>query len=140
MSLPLPEDKWKLVVNANYQEVMKTLMSLTTASLVLPFLFIRNFLGVPEGKRVADYLPSLAYWFWGLLLLSLLCDMVFFWASAKFIKVVNGGSEDWPKKLFGFAPDKFVETSRDLGVQGASVSFLAALATFSVVAWRVLHA
>ena len=140
MSLPLPEDKWKLVVNANYQEVIKTLMSLTTASLVLPLLFIRNFLGVPEGKRLADYLPSSAYWFWGFLFLSLLCDMVFFWSSAKFIKVVSGGREDWPKKRLGMAPEKFFETSRDVAIQGASLSFVAALGAFSFVVWKVLQA
>jgi hypothetical protein len=92
VSLPLPQNAWKLVVNANYQDVMKTLMSLTTASLVLPFLFIGNFLGVPDSKRLADSLPYSAYWFWGFLFFSLLCDMGFFWASAKFIKVVSGGN------------------------------------------------
>ena len=139
-SVNKPEDKWKLVVNANYQEVIKTLMSLTTASLVLPFLFIRNFLGVPEGKRLADYLPTSAYLFWGFLFLSLLCDMVFFWSSAKFIKVVSGGPEDWPKKRLGIEPAKFFETWRDRAILGASLSFVAAFTAFSVVVWKVLQA
>jgi hypothetical protein len=129
--MSLPQDGWKLVVNTNYQEVMKTLMSLTTASLVLPFLFIRNFLGVPEGKRLADYLPRSAYWFWGLMFLSLLCDMVFFWASAKFVKVVSGGAEAWSENFF--------EGLRDAVIKGASLSFVAALVAFAMLVWKVLH-
>ena len=131
MLMPLPENQWKLVVNANYQDVMKTLMSLTTASLVLPFLFIRTFLGVPEGEKLADYLPWPAYWFWGLLLLSLLSDMAFFWASAKFIKAVSRGAED--------PAESFFETSRDWAIKVASLSFAFAFVAFSILAWKVLH-
>jgi hypothetical protein len=131
MSTLLPENRWKLVVNANYQDVMKTLMNLTTASLVLPFLFIRTFLGVPEGKRLADDLPWPAYGFWGLLLLSLMCDMAFFWASAKFIKAVSRGNED--------PSEGFFETCRDWAIKVASVSFVLAFAAFSILAWEVLH-
>ena len=133
------------MVNANHQEVIKTLMSLTTASLVLPFLFIRNFLGVPEGERIAKYPPRSAYWFWGLLFLSLLCDMVFFYASAKFIKVVSGGTEALPKFIkvlscgIEVLPKDFFEGLRDVAIRGAALFFLVALGAFGILVWKVLR-
>lgn len=111
MLLPLPQDAWKVPVNANYQEVMKTLMSLVTASLVLPLFLIRTFLGVREGEPIAHHLRPWAYISWGSMLLSLACGMSFFFASAKFLKVVSGGTETWPEKTF--------ENIRDFSVWGA---------------------
>ena len=120
-SLPLPKDAWRLAVNQNYQDVMKTLMSMVTASLVFPFLLIRNFLGVREGQPIADSLQPSAYWAWGLLSSSVLCCMIFFLASAKFVKVVSGGPEAWTAATF--------EALRDLSVWGTVVFFLAGLFT-----------
>jgi len=132
MSLPFPDpNKWKLVVNTNYQDLIKTLMSLTTASLVVPFLLIKNFLAVPEGKSLADYLPRAAYWFWALIFGSLACDAVFFYASAKYIKVVSGGPEAWS--------ETFLESVRDTAVWGASAFFAAGLVSFAVLGWKILH-
>jgi len=128
MSLPLPQDEWKVAVNANYQELMKTLMNLVTASLVLPFFLVRNFLGIPEGQPIADHLRPSAYWSWGLLFLSLLCGMLFYWASAKFLKVVSGGTESWSEASF--------ETLRDLSASGAVLFFLGGLLTLG---WFFTH-
>ena len=118
MSLPSPDpDKWKLVVNTNYQDLIKTLMSLTTASLVVPFFLIKNFLAVPAGKSLSEYLPLAAYCFWAFMFLSLLCDALFFWASAKFLKVLSGGTEAWSAERF--------ESLRDMAIGGASAFFAA---------------
>ena len=128
--LPLPKDEWKLKANANYQEVMKTLMTLVTASLVLPVFFVRTF---AEGKPLACYLrtPDVTR-SWGLLFFSLFSGMVFYVTSAKFVKVVCGGGEEWPKKWFGIDPEKFFESVRDVSGGGTGVSFLAGL----YFAWR----
>ena len=93
MSLPYPDADaaWKSTVNANYQDVMKTFMNLVTASLVLPLFLVRNFLGVPEGQSITSYLRRSAYFSWVSLFLSLVCCMVFFVASAKYLKVLSGG-------------------------------------------------
>jgi hypothetical protein len=93
MSLPRPGDQWKLTVNANYQEVMKTLMNLVTVSLFLPILFIRTFLGLPETKPLQDKLQWSAYLAWVFLFASLAFGMLFYWASAKFVKAVAKGRE-----------------------------------------------
>jgi hypothetical protein len=125
--LPLPKDEWKLKANANYQEVMKTLMTLMTASLVLPIWFIRNFLPVGPTEPIGKYLCPWAYFSWGFLSLSLVCGMVFYGASAKFVKVVCGGGETWPKKRFGVAPEKFFEGARDTFGVGAVTFFMVGL-------------
>src|SRR5262245_55486251 len=132
MPLPSPDPtNWKLVVNANYQDLFKILMSLTTASLVVPFFLIKNFLAVPRGKSLSDYLPRAAYWFWALMFASLVCDAVFFYASTKFLKVVSGGTGPWSENT--------LELMRDTAAQGASAFFAAGLVSFAVLGWRILH-
>lgn len=99
--LPTPtskwkEAKWKLAANAQYQEAMKILINLATASLVLPIFFVKNFVSLKPDQTLAGYLGPYAYWAWGLLFLSLLFGMMFYWASAKFVKVIRGGVEEVP--------------------------------------------
>jgi len=103
--LPLPKDEWKLKANANYQEVMKTLMTLMTASLVLPIWFIRNFLPVGPTEPIGKYLYPWAYCSWIFLALALVCGMFFYAASAKFVKVVCGGRETRSETFFEGARD-----------------------------------
>lgn len=96
-SLPLPWNEWKLKVNDQYQDAIKTLANLVTASLILPILFIRNFVGLKENEPIAGLLHWQAYWSWGLLGLSLLSGISFYIFSVKYAKVVCGGkslSED----------------------------------------------
>jgi hypothetical protein len=61
VSLPLPKDEWKLKVNAQYQEAIKLLANLVAASLILPILFVKNFIGLKEGESIARYLNWQAY-------------------------------------------------------------------------------
>jgi hypothetical protein len=124
MSSPLPENAWQLTVNSTYQDVMKTFMNLVTASLVLPIFFVRNFLKVSEDEPIADYLRASAYLSWALLFLSLVSCMVFFWASAKYVKVISGGGRfelPWTEKSF--------ETLRDWSSSESVIFFLAGLLT-----------
>jgi len=123
-SSPLPENAWQLRVNSTYQDLMKTFMGLVTASLVLPLFLIRNFLRVKEDEPISNYLQRSAYWSWALMFLSLLCCMTFFWASAKYLKVVSGGTETWGAVDVSAAS---FETLRDLSASGSVVSFLAGL-------------
>ncbi len=129
LPLPLPKDEWKLKANANYQDVMKTLMPLVTASLVLPIFFMKSFGVVPEGRPIGPYLRSHheAYWSWIFLAASLVCGMVFYGASAKFVKVVCGGEERWPKNWFRAEPEGFFEGARDKFGGLAAVFFLVGL-------------
>jgi hypothetical protein len=122
MSLPFSDQEvtWRLAVNGNYWDAMRTLMNLVTASLVLPLFLVRNFLGVPEGQPITNYLRRSAYWSWGSLFLSLLCGMGFFFASAKYVKLVYTTSgESWTWQTW--------EELRDGSGIVSVVSFLAGL-------------
>jgi hypothetical protein len=134
-SLPRPEDEWKLKTNAVYQEVMKSLMSLVTASLILPIFFIRDFLGVSSGKPIGGELSLPAYLSWGFLFASLLSGMLFYWFSAKYLKVVCGGKEKpgWRKSLWKKrerSAEVFFERGRDFFGKGAVAFFLLGLLLF----------
>src|SRR5438067_1627570 len=87
------EIEWRLKVNATYQEVMKTLMNLVSASLVLPFFFIRNFVAAKPGEIVAKPLLNWAYYSWSCFFVSLGCCLAFFWISAKYVKELCEPSE-----------------------------------------------
>jgi hypothetical protein len=89
------EKGWRLAANTQYQEAMKIVVNLATASLVLPTVLIKNF--QPEGR-----LNNWAYRSWMLFFLSILFCMLFFYASAKYVKVVSGGLDKPPWPLGSF--------------------------------------
>jgi hypothetical protein len=85
------EKDWRLAANTQYHEAMKIVVNLATASLVLPTVLI-------EKIYRAHPLDKWAYRSWALLFFSIFLCMLFFYASAKYVKVVSGGSETptWP--------------------------------------------
>lgn len=85
--MPTPEEK--LEVNKEYQEEIKIVINLVTASLVLPIVFLTNILGVKPGD-IRGRLYPMAYVSWGLLGLSLLACVGFYYFSTKFTKAVYG--------------------------------------------------
>jgi hypothetical protein len=112
-----PQDEWRIPVNSQYQEAMKLLMNLVTAALVLPIVFVRNFVDLGTHETLSRHLRPQAYWAWGFLAGSLLCGIVFYWASAKYVKVVFGGPETKSVQWF--------EITRDVAMGGAVGCFLA---------------
>jgi hypothetical protein len=92
MRKPLPEDEWKLEVNTQYQEAMKVAINLATASLVLPIVFLKVFVGAEQFTAAGR--PASAYCAWILLLGSVLCGMGFYYTTAKFVKAVCGGFKE----------------------------------------------
>jgi hypothetical protein len=96
---------------------MKLLMSLATASLVLPLTFVKAF--TANGPAAHSLRPA-AYWSWGFLGGSLLFGMLCYWASTKFAKVVYGGPESISEQSF--------EKVRDVSIAGAVLCFFVGLA------------
>src|SRR5947209_3821074 len=80
----MPEEG-TLEVNKQYQEMMKVVINLVTASLVLPVALLKNILQV---DRVRDHLFPLAYLSWSLLGISLIFCLGFYFCSMKFAKAV----------------------------------------------------
>jgi hypothetical protein len=64
-------DRWKLKTNEQYQELIKIVINLATAALVLPVVFIKDFLGLKEGEYIKPHLNLLAYSAWLLLFFTL---------------------------------------------------------------------
>jgi len=112
------EKEWRLTTNDHYVEVVKSLMNLATASLVLPIFFVKNFGAKDQTIAQSPNLP-LAYWSWGVLVSSLLFGLIFYWTSAKYVKVVSGGKENHSLEWF--------EKWRDLSVRGMVGLFIIGL-------------
>jgi choline-glycine betaine transporter len=128
MTKPLPEDEWKLKVSAQYQEAMKTPISLATASLILPVVFL-SWAGKRSEGGILLGLTIWAYVSWICLILSITFGMVFYWASSKYVKVICGGTEQWPERRF--------EQIRDISICFTLLLFIAGLVS-SILFLRTL--
>jgi len=103
--MPTTEQEGKLEVNTQYQETIKIVINLVTASLVLPIVFLKNILGV-TAKEIKGQLDWTAYASWALLGMSLLACVGFYVFSTKFTKAVYGMYTEKEKKL-GKEPGTF---------------------------------
>ncbi|HXR32377.1 MAG TPA: hypothetical protein VN830_01620 [Verrucomicrobiae bacterium] len=81
-----PEKKWMVDTNDRYSTIVATVISLATGSLLLPALFLREFLGVQKEKALVPYLNCWAYAGWGSLGISIFLGLVYSWLSVKWVK------------------------------------------------------
>jgi len=84
------KEPWKRDTNNKYSEVVKTIMGLSTASLLLPVFMAREFLGIGTKTSLADVLGCSIYWAWSLLALSIFASIFFLYLSAKWIRIAWG--------------------------------------------------
>jgi hypothetical protein len=107
----MPTRDGKLEVNKQYQEEIKIVINLVTASLVLPIVFLKNILGL-KPEDIKGSLNPMAYVAWGFLAMSLLACVGFYYFSTKFTKAVYGmykGDEQQRK-----TEEERMENRRDL--------------------------
>jgi hypothetical protein len=119
--------RWMVDVNQRYQKVVDLLISLSTAALVLPPLFLQQFLGV-QTEPLALFMDK---WAWGSLAsfgLAILLGIAFHWLSAKWIKRAWGQ----PTVL----SQRALERCLDITLVGACLAFVAGLSAFVVFATR----
>lgn len=88
--MPGPTKPWMVETNDRYSKIVATVISLATGSLVLPVLFLREFLGVPKEKALAPFLNGWALIGWGSLGISILFGLVYSWLSVKWVKSAWG--------------------------------------------------
>ena len=81
-----PTELWKVEVNDRYQKFVSAVLSLSTATLVLPALFLREILGVPQQMALIIFLNWKVYLSWGLLCIVIICALAYYYASAKWVK------------------------------------------------------
>lgn len=128
--MPSPEEVGTLEVNKQYQEVIKIVINLVTASLVLPIVFLKNILGV-ETTDIKAQLNSRAYWSWSLLVVSLCFCVLFYFFSAKLTKAIYKGVNT---KYLGIS----IETCRDMAALVAVPTFIGGLICLLIFFWEKL--
>ncbi len=116
------KDQWKIEINDRYQKVISTIIGLATASLVLPVLFLRNILSIPQEEPLLNYLDGIIVCSWFLLFLSIFSGTVFYYVSAKWIK------HAWGQKTWLSATK--IEKILDVTFWVAIVFFLIGLVLF----------
>lgn len=112
------EENGMLEVNKQYQEMIKIVMNLVTATLVLPVVFLKN-LGV-DPSSMKGHLGFWACLSWSFLGLSLLSCLLFYFWSTKFAKAVYQGQEKQAKGVQ-------IERYRDASALVAAPSFFLGL-------------
>jgi hypothetical protein len=114
-----PDEQWKLEVNDRYQKSVGTVISLSTATLGAPFVFLKNIHG---DQPIGNVLTHSAYRAWYLLAASIVSAVVYYFFSAKWVKLTLANKAD----LFGLSIGKwFVELVLDVSYFLMMVGFLA---------------
>src|SRR5438874_3359488 len=81
-----PQDPGKIEVNDRLCALVDVLLGLSTGALVLPTVFLRSFLGVPETRPLVPLLRPSAYVAVAAFLVAILLGLVFRYTSAKWVK------------------------------------------------------
>src|SRR5437870_2230611 len=81
---------WRLDTNNRYKDAIKIVMDLSTASLVLPIFFLRDVLSIPKDQPLIQALNYRVYCSWICFTLTLILGFVFYYASAKWIRLGMG--------------------------------------------------
>ena len=116
---PATDEQWKLEVNDRYQKAVGTIISLSTAAVGAPFVFLKDIHG---NQAIRNVLTCPAYWGWSLLAMSIVSAVVYYFFSAKWVKLalVNRADFFWiPLKK------RFVEVVLDISYFLMMAGFLA---------------
>jgi hypothetical protein len=122
-----PVEKWRIETNDRYNKIVTSVISLATGSLVLPALFLREFLGIPKEKALTPFLNYGVYLAWICLGLSILSGLIFSWLSVKWVKLA------WGKKIL--VSERFLERVLDVSFLAMWLLFPVGVVLFSVGLW-----
>jgi hypothetical protein len=81
------KNQWKLDVNDRYARGVGVVTSLSTTSLVLPIFFLKDIAKISSTQSFANSLSCWAYLGWILLTLSIISGILYFYFSAKWVKL-----------------------------------------------------
>jgi len=84
------QEPWKKDTNDRYVEVVKTVMGLSTATLFLPILLTREFLGVESNVALFAVFTASIYFALFFLAMSILSGVFFQYLSAKWLRIAWG--------------------------------------------------
>ena len=122
-----PKFPWRLATNERYRDVVKSIMTLSTASLLLPVFLMKEYFGV-QGKALREVADWPMWTSWGLLGFSIFTGILFHFRSAKWVRRAWGQ----PAAVLTFAASEtFVERALDATFWLTMVCFLAGLMCIS---------
>lgn len=122
-------NQWKLDVNDRYGRAVGVVTSLSSASLVLPILFLKDVAKINSATSFASSLNAWAYWGWGLLSLSILSAIIYYFSSAKWVKLAWGKQAD----IFGIpVKDDLIEKFLDISYFLMMTGFITGLAAMTL--------
>ncbi|QDC95459.1 hypothetical protein [Vibrio furnissii] len=84
------KEPWKKDTNDRYLDMVKSVVNLSTASLLLPVFFARNFIDIPKDSPLLAVFGCSIYIAWLLLGLSILNGLVYQYLSAKWLRIAWG--------------------------------------------------
>jgi hypothetical protein len=80
-------EKWKLDVNDRYQKAVATVISLSSAALISPIVFLKDIATSGEHGAIIDVLNCYVYVGWLLLGASIIAGILYYYLSAKWVKL-----------------------------------------------------
>jgi hypothetical protein len=135
------KDQGSFEVNKQYQEAIKIVINLVTASLVLPIVFLKNIVGTDAATHpdtIRTLLRPYAYLSWGFLALSLGFCVAFYLYSTKYTKALFELYGDY-KQPTEHQKDqhmkKQMELTRDTMAWGVAITTLFGLFFLAIFLW-----
>ncbi len=113
------DERWKLDVNERYQKAVGTVISLSTAALGSPIIFLKD---IHANRSILDVLTFSAYMGGILLAVSIVCGVVYYFFSAKWVKLALVKQADFFWIRLG---NTFVESVLDATYFVMLIGFLA---------------
>lgn len=83
-------EQWKIDVNERFQKLVDLLIALSTAGLVLPAIFLKDYLGIPEHNPLLMYYDRQAFRSVGSFLLAIMFGIIYHYTSTKWVKSAWG--------------------------------------------------
>lgn len=83
-------DQWRIEVNDRLCALVDVLLGLSTGALILPIVFLRTVLGVPESQALSQHLRPSAYIAFFCFGFAIFLGLLFRYTSAKWVKLAWG--------------------------------------------------
>ena len=126
------QNQWKLDVNDRYGRGVGIVISLASASLVLPLLFLKDVAKISDTLSFSNSLSFWAYFGWVLLSMSVLSGIAYYFCSAKWVKLAWGKEADiFGTKVTELTVEKLLDGSYFLMMTGFVLG-LASMITYIV--------
>ena len=115
-------EKWKLDVNDRYRAAAAIVITLSSASFILPIFFLKDMAGIGTERTVWSELTGAAIWGWVCLGSSVLFGIIYHFLSAKWVKFAWSKTTDILRHRI--TNDELIEDSLDWSYLIMMVGFL----------------